>query len=234
MNKEAIDFKVYEYIGRAGTASVQGNREELRRDMLSLLVLYRLRSRVASQELVEKWAAIRALDRSLKKAESAGITSPLGTQRLSKLREEYRVAESRFAEIGQCISIALDLWQSAGATLEDLCNLCNCDPAQVKVKLDPTEKLFSEIVFVRNLDYKDPRNRGWIEDEIDAPLTHAVKAHWMDLVRRTDAGRKAAHEAMNAAFPEIMENALRLVTDADGVKHLIDKDGVEVGTLEEE
>lgn len=170
----------------------------------------------------------------MKKAERDGIRFLLGEQQLSKLREEYRAAESRLAEIGKSICLMLDTWQSTGATLEDLCNLCNCDPAQVKAKLDPTEKLFSEIVFVRNLDYKDPRNRGWIEDEIDAPLTHAVKAHWMDLVRHTDAGRKAAHEAMNAAFPEITENALRLVTDADGVKHLIDKDGVEVGTLEEE
>ena len=148
MNKEAIDFKVYEYLGRAGIASVQGNRGELRRDMLSLLVLYRLRSRDASQELAEKWAAIRALDRSMKKAESAGISFPLGTQRLSKLREDYRVAESRFAEIGQCIAIALDLWQSAGATLDDLCNLCNCDPVQVKENLHPTEKLFSEMVLI--------------------------------------------------------------------------------------
>lgn len=73
MNKEAIDFKVYEYLGRAGIASVQGNRGELRRDMLSLLVLYRLRSRDASQELAEKWAAIRALDRSMKKAESRPV-----------------------------------------------------------------------------------------------------------------------------------------------------------------
>ena len=233
MNKEAIDFKVYEYLGRAGIASVQGNRGELRRDMLSLLVLYRLRSRDASQELAEKWAAIRALERSMKKAESAGISFPLGTQRLSKLREDYRVAESRFAEIGQCIAIALDLWQSAGATLDDLCNLCNCDPVQVKENLHPTEKLFSEMVFVHNLDYKDPRNVGWIEDEVDAPLTHAVKAHWIDLVRHTESGRKAAHEAFKAVFPEIAENALTVVTDADGIQHLIDKDGVDVGTVDE-
>jgi len=31
-----------------------------------------------------------------------------------------------------------------------------------------------------------------------------------------------------------MENALTLVTDEDGTRHLIDKDGVEVGTLREE
>ena len=84
-----------------------------------------------------------------------------------------------------------------------------------------------------NLDYKDPRNRGWIEDEVDAPLTHAVKAHWIDLMRHTEAGRKAAHEAFEAVFPEIAENALTVVTDADGIRHLIDKDGVDVGTVDE-
>lgn len=233
MNKEAIDFKVYEYLGRAGIASVQGNRGELRRDMLSLLVLYRLQSRAASQELAEKREEIRALYRSLRKAESAGISFPLGTQRLSKLLEEYRAAEGELAEVGKAICLALDFWQSTGATLDDLCSLCNRDPEQVRGELDPTEKLFSEMVFVHNLDYKDPRNTGWVEYEIDAPLTHAVKAHWMALVRHTDAGRKAAHKAMNAAFPGITENTLTVITDADGIQHLIDKDGVDIGTIDE-
>lgn len=233
MNKDVIDFKAYEYLGRSGAAAMQGRLPQAKRDATTLLVLYRLQSRAASQELTEKREEMRALYRSLRKAESAGISFPLGTQRLSKLREDYRVAESRFAEIGQCIAIALDLWQSAGATLDDLCNLCNCDPVQVKENLHPTEKLFSEMVFVHNLDYKDPRNVGWIEDEVDAPLTHAVKAHWIDLVRHTDAGRKAAHEAFKSVFPEIAENALTVVTDADGIQHLIDKDGVDIGTIDE-
>ena len=69
---------------------------------------------------------------------------------------------------------------------------------------------------------------------MDAPLTHAVKEYYLDLMLHTKEGREAAHSALEASFPEIMENALRLVTDADGVKHLVDKDGVEVGTLEEE
>lgn len=38
---------------------------------------------------------------------------------------------------------------------------------------------------------------------------------------------------MEAVFPEIMENALTIVTDADGVQRLIDKDGVEIATLDE-
>ena len=73
-----------------------------------------------------------------------------------------------------------------------------------------------------------------MEDCIDAPLTHALKAYMTDLMLHTEAGKKAAHEAMNAVFPEIMENALRMVTDADGVRRLIDKDGEIVATLDGE
>lgn len=233
MNKDVIDFKVFEYLGRAGTAAMRGGLPQAKRDAAMLLILYRLRSRAASQELTEKREEIRALYRSLRKAESAGISFPLGTQRLSKLLEEYRAAEGELAEVGKAICLALDFWQSTGATLDDLCSLCNRDPEQVRGELDPTEKLFSEMVFVHNLDYKDPRNTGWVEYEIDAPLTHAVKAHWMALVRHTDAGRKAAHKAMNAAFPGITENTLTVITDADGIQHLIDKDGVDIGTIDE-
>lgn len=233
MNKDVIDFKAYEYLGRSGAAAMQGRLPQAKRDATTLLVLYRLQSRAASQELTEKREEMRALYRSLRKAESAGISFPLGTQRLSKLREDYRVAEGKLAEVGKDICLALDFWQSTGATLEDLCSLCNRDPEQVREELDPTEKLFSEMVFVHNLDYKDPRSTGWVEYEIDAPLTHAVKAHWIDLVRHTDAGRKAAHKAMNAAFSGITENTLTVITDADGIRHLIDKDGVDIGTIDE-
>ena len=61
--------------------------------------------------------------------------------------------------------------------------------------------------------------------------THAVKAYWLDIMLHTEKGQKATREAMNAVFPEIFENALTVVTDADGNRRLIDKDGVDVGTL---
>lgn len=233
MNKDLIEFKALEYLGKSGAATLLGNLEKAKRDTTTLLILYRLQSRAASQVLVEKRAAIRSLDRSIKKAESAGIAFPLGAQRLLKLREEYHTADDELAEVGKSICLALNLWQSVGATLEDLCNICNCDPAQVRPKLDPTEKLFSEMVFIHNLDYKNPHDKGWLEDEVDAPLTHAVKAHWIDLMLHTEAGRKAAHEAFESVFPEIAENALTVVIDADGIRHLIDKDGVEIGTVED-
>ena len=93
---------------------------------------------------------------------------------------------------------------------------------------------FATLATAFNLDYKDPRNTGWLEDYIDAPLTHALKAYMQDLMLHTEAGKKAAHEAMNAVFPEIMENAMRMVTDEDGVRHLIDKDGEIVATLDDD
>ena len=68
---------------------------------------------------------------------------------------------------------------------------------------------------------------------MDAPFTHALKAYLLDRMLHTEKGRAAAREAMEAVFPEIMENALTIVTDADGVQRLIDKDGVEIATIDE-
>lgn len=231
MDQKMISYKAAEYLGRAGSAEWLGKREKAKKSVLTLLILYRLQSRAASRELADKYEAFRALERSVRKAKDLGITFPMGEQRISELREEYRAADDRLAEIGESISLMLDTWQSMGATLEDLCNLCNRNPAQVQAEIKPSEKLFSEMVFVHNLDYKNPRDKGWIEAEVDAPLTHTVKAYWIYLMQNTQTGRNAAREAMKAVFPEVMENALTLVTDADGVQHLIDKDGVDLGTV---
>lgn len=50
----------------------------------------------------------------------------------------------------------------------------------------------------------------------------------------TEAGRRASHEALEAVFPEIMERVLTESVDADGIRRLIDKDGVEVAVLDKE
>ena len=231
MNTDIVDSKSFEYIGRVGAANALGDLQKAKKDTTTVLGLCRLNSRLASQSLAEKAAAARALHRSIKKAETAGIAFPFGRKRLTELKGECEAAEEKLAHVGELISLVLDIWQDAGATLEDLCNLCNRDSAQVRGKVDSAVERFSEMVYIYNLDYKDPRNTGWIEDEVDAPLTHAVKAYWLDIMLHTEKGQKATREAMNAVFPEIFENALTVVTDADGNRRLIDKDGVDVGTL---
>ena len=236
MNKDIISFKETEYIGRAGVAYHRGDLERAKKDTRTMLVLYRLRAREAVTDLVLDTDALRSLKRALKKAEQAGITFPLGEQRVKVMEEKVKLQRERLVGYGESIVVTLDWWQGIGATLEDLCNLCNRDHKQVlrEIKPERVDLEFSSLIFVYNLDYKDPRNRGWIDYDVDAPFTHAVKDYFLELMISTPEGRAASHRALEECFPGILEGALMEVTDADGVRRLIDKDGVEVATLDGE
>lgn len=230
MDKTFIECKLYQYMARMSLSVKQGNLEQARKSAELAVILVRMQAREAVKELVKARSGKRAASRSMAKAKEQGITFALGKQRVKKLGEAAEEKRKRLAAIGTELCLLLDLWQCYGATLWDLANLCNRSYDEVVREIEPeglnTE--LSNLVFVYNLDYKD--TRGWIDLEVDAPLTHAVKEHWMELVLHTKKGREASHRAMEAAFPEIMENALTMYTDADGVKHLIDQDGVEIGT----
>ena len=188
--------------------------------------------------------ALKAAKRAVKKAEEAGITFSLAEARITQLETDYQKAHQEQIALGWIVMEALDQWQEAGATVRDLCNLCNRDYDQVFTTLeelmtkynlgDWRDDRFSALVCTHNLDYKNPRDTGWIDERVDAPLTHTAKEYMLDIMLHTAEGRQAAHEAMETVFPEVMENALTLVTDADGVERLIDKDGVEVGIVGEE
>ena len=236
MNKDIISFKETEYIGRAGVAYHRGDLERAKKDTRTMLVLYRLRAREAVTDLVLDTDALRSLKRALKKAEQAGIMFPMGEKRVKTLEEKVKLQRERLVGYGESIVVTLDWWQGIGATLEDLCNLCNRDHKQVlrEIKPERVDLEFSSLIFVYNLDYKDPRNRGWIDYDVDAPFTHAVKDYFLELMISTPEGRAASHRALEECFPGILEGALMEVTDADGVRRLIDKDGVEVATLDGE
>lgn len=237
MEKLIIDCKETEYFSRFHLAFHLGNREKARKMALATLVMYRQQVRIAHAKSESLWGEIRGLRRSVKKMDTAGMKFPFGEMRIRKLEGEQAAAEKELAHIGEEIHYMLELWQLTGATFEDLCNLCNRDPAQVREELlesEDTADSFSKLAMVHNLDYKNPRDSGWLEDSVDAPLTHALKAYMLDTMLHTEAGRKASHEAMEAIFPEIMENAMTVVTDEDGVRRLIDRDGVEVATLDGE
>ncbi|MEA4955037.1 MAG: hypothetical protein VB096_05930 [Pseudoflavonifractor sp.] len=237
MEKEIIDCKVSEYTGRAIIAFKLGNIEKAKRAEKMVLILYRLQSRAASNESLAAFEALRATARAMKKAEESGISFPFGEMQIKKLQTAIDAAKDELISVGRSMAVVLDLWQRAGATLSDLCNLCNRDYEQVlkeACKMNDQGDEFSRLVFIHNLDYKNPRDTGWLEETVDAPFTHAIKEYMLDVMLNTKEGRAASHEAMEAVFPEIMENAMTMITDADGARHLIDKDGVEVGTVEEE
>ena len=240
MEEYIIHCKTTEYLNRYCVASRMGNQEKARKLALMTLVMLRQESRVVHMKSESLWAEVRGMRRSMKKIKEADMKFPLGEMRVKKLERDAEAADKELAHVGEEMHMMLELWQMAGATFEDLCNLCNRDPAQVRRELGPKEldarpdASFSKLAMVFNLDYKNPRDTGWLEDSVDAPLTHALKAYMQDLMLHTEAGKKAAHEAMNAVFPEIMENAMRMVTDEDGVRHLIDKDGEIVATLDDD
>lgn len=237
MEEYIIHCKTTEYINRYCVASHVGNREKARKLALMTLVMLRQESRVAHMKSESLWAEVRGMRRSMKKIKEADMKFPLGEMRVKKLERDAEAADKELAHVGEEMHMMLELWQMDGATFEDLCNR---DPAQVRRELGPKEldarpnASFSKLAMVFNLDYKNPRDTGWLEDSVDAPLTHALKAYMLDTMLHTEAGRKASHEAMEAVFPGIMENAMTVVTDEDGTRRLIDKDGNEIGTLEPE
>ena len=244
IDKSYLYEKTYATLARIDLATKTGRSDALVALALRYVVLARMLARRAMEAVLDAHDALRAARRSMKRAEEAGITFALAEARITQLEADYQRFHQEQIELGWIVMDALDRWQNAGATLRDLCNLCNRDYDQVITTLDELmtkhdlgdwrDDRFSALVCTHNLDYKNPRNTGWIDEHVDAPLTHTAKEHMLDIMLHTAEGREAAHEAMEAVFPGIMENALTLVTDVDGVKHLIDKDGVEVGTVGEE
>lgn len=236
MDEGIIGFKISEYTGRVMIALKLGDRERAKKAAKMLLILYRLQSRAATNRLSDTLAEVSSAERAMKRAERSGIAFPFGEQRIEELRQERRAARSQLAGTGCEMCLALDLWQSLGATLQDLCNLCNRDYRQVEkeIKLERQGECFSGLIFVYNLDYKDPRDRGWIDYDVDAPFTHAVKEYHLDLMLNTPEGQAASREAFAHCFPEAWEKRLYTYADADGITRVVDKDGVEIGTIEEE
>ncbi len=202
MDKIVIDCKRAEYFSRSHLAFHLGNREKTRKLALTALVIYRLDARLAHGNVESIRAEIRELKRSVKKMDAGGVRIPFCEMRIKTLEEELDAADKKLAGVGEEIYYMLELWQAAGATFEDLCNLCNRDPAQVKKELEgePTDGSLADLAMICYLDYKDPRNADWVKDSVDAPITHALKAYLLDGVLHTEAGRKAAHEAMDAVI----------------------------------
>lgn len=236
LDNSLLTAKALEYMGRSIVAQKKNDKALERTCCLKAILMERLMARNAVNALKDALEKLRAAKRSIKKAEKQGIAFALGEQWVEQLRVKIDQARKELSASGEALCGLLDLWQYCGATLKDLCNLCCRDYEQVLGELRPDEKdrQFSHLATIYDLDYKDPRERGWKTYDVDAPLTHALGEHLVDVVCNTKEGQAAAHAAMEAIFPEIMRDALTSYTDADGITHLIDKDGVEVGTMEEE
>ncbi len=148
-----------------------------------------------------------------------------------KLMKNYR---SEMAFIGNILFSYLDEWQGLGGTFEELCNLCNISVEQgEKLVKGYEEKEFSSLIFVNNLDYKYLGD--FIENVPEAPFTLCIKEFMFEQLVHTEHGKKAAHEALQTIFPELLEKSIIPInanafeyTDEYGQIHRVDEDGVEI------
>ncbi|MCI2106911.1 MAG: hypothetical protein LKK00_09395 [Intestinimonas sp.] len=236
MEELFVDCKLNSYLAGMALAEKAGDKERQRKAVQKMMMFTRMRDRCMVNGLVDALNKVRAAERVIQKSKEQGVTVPFLEKRLEAMKANVRQRRKDLIQAGEITCAVLDMWQELGATLKDLCSLCNRDYDQVVAEIGPEhlDLQFSEFIFIYNLDYKDPRNRGWINFDIDAPLTHAAKEYMMDIMLNTKTGQEASHEAFVKCFPELWDKRMYAVADDDGVQHMVDKDGIEMGTIGEE
>lgn len=221
-----------------GAAEARDERSSQATTIRNILVLQRMQARHVMNEHLSYRDEERRLKRAMKKAEQDGVTFLPAVTRLKMLETLEASCRKMMAQNGELLMWLLDWWQEAGATYDDLLRFCGADYPGMRKRLNDfyskyegDDRSFSGLVFVHNLDYKNPRETGWIEDYVDAPLTHCIKEWQFDKLHNDSRMKAAAHNALMEVFPDIMDNAMVMRTDDDGVKRLYDKDGECVDTL---
>lgn len=183
-----------------------------------------LLNRMIARELVREYCVIdtelrqyeRAKRKLAKVINAQKIIFPPLEVQIKQLNQDLLQKRRHLANWGENLIHDLDLWQASGATLNDLCNLCNRRYEDVRAKIPKADSgmNFSELIFIHNLDYN--HKGDWLEYENDAPLTHAIKEYMLDIMLHTHQGNQAAHKALEACFPDIMDSAIHQSTDYDG------------------
>ncbi len=198
-----------------------------KQDCLNALISARMMIRVNLECVNHLCTERRYYNRRKRQLADTGISFILLDAKIKDLDNGIDNFHRAIAVYGWLVMLLLDDWQKAGATKEELFNLCNAhrvkDWKKEKLEHSDTEE-FSKMVFVSNLDYPDD-GLEWIDDKTDAPFTHATKQYFFEFVLETKEGKQAAHNAIEQVFPGLFENAMTLTTDSEGRQALIDKQG---------
>ena len=208
------------------------SNDQIKRDYLQKVIIFRMIARELWYRLMESRSHLRAIQRDIEIMKRNGITFVLAEKLLEPKKEHEKIVENAVIRVGEMLMNLLDGWQSCGATLKDLCILCNRDYELVlkKIPEENKDELFSFLIFIYNLDYKDHRFE-WIDDSVDAPLTHCIKEYMLYLMTKTSEGKAAAHEALTNVFPKLFEHACYISKDEYGEEHLYDGVGNDLGTV---
>lgn len=195
-----------------------------------ILIVLRMNIRNVISSVLDSGAEITRLTRYEKELKRQGIAMLPVLQAMEEAREWHKTAQTALAENGRLAMKYLDLWQEKGATLLDLCYLCGHEHRRTlrEIRAKDRGMKFSKLVFVYNLDFRNDK-ADFLEFETDAPLTHAIKEHMLDLTLNTEAGMQASRQALVNCFPEIWDKACYLTKDCEGDDVFVDKDGEIVG-----
>ena len=190
------------------------------------VIIARMEARYYIERYKDLCDEVGAAYRSINKAKSAGITCILSDAWLNKLQAKSDIAHEIIYNYCSVAATALDLWQSCGGTLKELCNICNYDYQRLMSEIDPEDinKEFSYIVCDYNLDYKDIHDQEWYELDIDAPFSHLFREAICYAMTHTDKGREIVRDAAMEFFPDLMENAYYEIVDRDGNKRMVSAD----------
>lgn len=145
--------------------------------------------------------------REKKRKEKQGIIDLSVETKLREMDKLINQAQEFLVIQGKIMDGALRLWQQAGATIEDLCKLCNLNYEKIIQEFPSiVDESLADAAFTYNLDYM--KNKGdWIDTRLDGPITHCLIEYFRDQLLTNHLAKKAAHNALHKVFPNLFVNA---------------------------
>lgn len=232
MFKKICDYSKYidknreKIIGLANDNQLpeEEKHKQMRKTIFSTIILYRLMTQETIDLINESSDYERRYDRIIAKHSSLLESHGESVEDLMKGRDEYKEHLENLNKLlineGELICASLDSWQSLGASIEDLFNLCNAKPKQIEeVYRDNFEhKKFSEIMMVYGLDYD--HKGDWYDMRNYAPLTHSIKEYFLDYLNKAHVKypevRKATDNKIQEMFPELCKHVVTEKKDENG------------------
>lgn len=197
---------------------------QMRKTIFFLIVIYKL----MAQETIDLINELSDCKRSIEKLIAVkSLLHKSFSESIKDLTKERDDCKKHIDELndflintGKIICTSLDLWQSLGASIEDLFNLCNAKPKQIQeVYRDHFEsKKFSRIMMVYGLDYD--HKGDWYDMRNHAPLTHSIKEYYIDFLEKAHVKypevREATDNKIQELFPALSEHVVTEKKDENG------------------
>ena len=207
MNSAQFNKLISNNFHLALNANQNHDEDEFKRKCSNLVVLTRLEARNYVNEHKAAKAKLQQTLRAVRKAEDGGVSCLFTGKWISDLYKKVEAAQETLYRYGMTTAVILDQWQIAGATLEDLCNLCDKSFTVLKSELSPSE-------------YTDRFSTLVAAHDIDATLTYLFREMLSYVMAHTKEGQDVGKNGTDLRFPGLMSNTLYLL----GRQYMLDND----------